>query len=144
MLATELVQINFCGGVFTARALIDPCSDESFISKRLLNSLKLPTEAFDAEVTGLGGEIVSRIEKKTTFTLISRRDQHFSVEVTALVVPQVTSKTPTYSIEPTFDLPDLEYADPNFFESSSVDMLLGGDIYPTILRKGVKNRICNS
>ena len=133
MLATALVQIRYCGGIYTARALIDPCSGESFISKKLLNLVKLPTNSIDAEVTGLGAEVVSKIENATSFTLVSKRVRIFSIEVKALVVPHVTGKTPTSSIDPAMNLPDLEYANSNFLEISSVDMLLGGDIYPAIL-----------
>ena len=66
------------------------------------------------------------------FTLTSKRDKSFSIKVTALVVHQVTGKTSSHTIEPTAKLPDIDYADANFVQSTSVDIILGGDIYPAI------------
>lgn len=48
-------------------------------------------------VSGLRGQVVGRIDKKTTFTIISSNDKQISLQVTALVVPQVTGRTPTQS-----------------------------------------------
>ena len=52
----------------------------------MLNLTKVPTNTIDAEVTGLGGEIVNKIDKAISFTLTSKRDKSFSIKVTALVV----------------------------------------------------------
>ena len=58
-------------------------------------------------------------------------------------MPQVTGKTHSHTIEPTAKLPVIDFSDPNFFQSTSVDILLGGDIYPVILRTRVLNGICD-
>lgn len=144
MLATAWVYIVYCGSWYKVRALIDPCSDESFISKTLQKLIKLPTEPVSAEVTGLGGEVVSRIEKMTSFTVVSVMDTDLSLDVEALVVPHVTGNTPTQSFSPGEDLPKLKYADEKFYKGGPIDILLGGDVYPAILRGGVKNNICGS
>ena len=87
---------------------------------------------------------MSRISSKTTFTIKSKKDGSFSLKIYALVVAQVTGKTSTYLFRTSDDIPKIEYADLNFFESGPIDILLGGDVYPSILKSGVMNGICGS
>lgn len=146
MLATAYVNIVHFGTIYKIRALIDPCSDESFVSERIQKLIKLPTIAVSAEVTGLGGELVSKSNKMANFTISSKLNPNISIKVEALVVTNVTGNIPTHSLylPDNFELPNLEYADPEFYKSSQIDMLLGGNLYPTILRSGVKHGIIGS
>ncbi|XP_037810627.1 uncharacterized protein LOC119602901 [Lucilia sericata] len=146
LLATAWVNIVHYGSSYKVRALIDPCSDESFISEKIQKLLKLPTVPVSVEVVGLGGEIISRSDKMANFSLVSLVNSDLSLNVTALVVPQVTGNVPTHSYNPDVNIviPKLEYADPGFYKSGTVDMLLGGDVYPNILRGGVKHGIFDS
>ncbi|XP_037823625.1 uncharacterized protein LOC119611991 [Lucilia sericata] len=146
MLATAWVNIINGGIFYKARALIDPCSDESFISEKLQKLLKLPTNPVSAEITGLGGDIISRSSKIASFVITSVYDPQLSVNVQALVVSRVTGNVPTHSFNPVDyeNLPKLNYADPKFFKCDQIDLLLGGDLYPLILRGGVKHGIFES
>lgn len=145
MLATAWLNIVYCGTNYKIRALIDPCSDESFISEKIQRLLKLPTVPVSAEVAGLGGEIISRVEKMTTFCVASIIDSKLSLKIDALVVPQVTGDIPTHTFNPlTMELPNLKYADPDFYKSGAIDVLLGGDVYPAILRGGVQHGVFDS
>ncbi|XP_065368859.1 uncharacterized protein LOC135961295 [Calliphora vicina] len=146
MLATAWVNIINFGSYYKVRALIDPCSDESFISEKIQHLLKLPTSPVSAEVTGLGGDVISRSCKMATFVIVSLFDQNVSLNVQALVVSRVTGNVPTHSFRPSsnVELPNLSYADPKFYESGEIDLLLGGDLYPLILRGGVQHGIFES
>ncbi|XP_037811337.1 uncharacterized protein LOC119603392 [Lucilia sericata] len=120
MLATAWVNIISHGSYYKARALIDPCSAESFISEKIQKLLNSPVSA---EITGLGGDVIK-----------------------ALVVSRVTGNVPTQSFNhiKKNELPNLNYADPKFFESDQIDLLLEGDLYPLIIRGGVKHGIFDS
>ncbi|XP_075157757.1 uncharacterized protein LOC142231024 [Haematobia irritans] len=146
MLATAWVNIVHLGSMYAVRALIDPCSDESFVSEKIQTLLKLPTVPISAEVSGLGGGLVSRSNKMARFQISPRAGRGSSLPVEALVVKAVTGSIPTHSVclPKGMVLPELEYADPSFYQSGKVDLLLGGDLYPMILMSGVKHGIFES
>ncbi|XP_075157958.1 uncharacterized protein LOC142231226 [Haematobia irritans] len=143
MLATAWVNIMTDYSTFKVRALIDPCSDESFISERIQKLLKLPTIPVTAEIAGLGGSVVSKSRKMANFNVSSGFDDKVVLRVEALVVPQITGNVPTHQmhVNVPLDLPQLPFADPEFYRSKQVDILLGGDLYPSILRSGVRHGI---
>lgn len=143
LLATAWVNIISFGSYYKVRALIDPCSDESFISNKVQKLLKLHTSPISAEISGLGGETLSRSYKMASFVIVPLNNRDISLNVQALVVPRVTGKIPTHTFSPlNIDkIPSLNYADPHFYESGEIDLLLGGDLYPLILRNGVKHGI---
>ncbi|XP_075163179.1 uncharacterized protein LOC142235805 [Haematobia irritans] len=146
MLATALINILKNGVAYKARALIDPCSDDTFISSRLQKTLKLPTNSVSADISGLGGEFLTKCSKIAFLKIGSRKNESFSLELEALVVPDITGNIPTHSIENSCieKIPKMDLADPTFYESGPVDILLGGNIYPMILLNGVQKGILGS
>ncbi|KAH8274339.1 hypothetical protein KR026_000357, partial [Drosophila bipectinata] len=68
------------------------------------------------------------------------------LETAAYVLPQLAGNLPSYPIsrDRLKGLPNITLADPNFFESSLVDVLLGADILPSILLGNSKSNICGS
>ncbi|XP_075159311.1 uncharacterized protein LOC142232399 [Haematobia irritans] len=146
MLATAWINILKDGLAHKVRALIDPCSDDTFISKKIQRLLNLPTKPISAEVTGLGGGAVTRCSQIAFLTIGSILNNNFTVEIDALVVCDVTGDVPTHSFDTSLvdQLPNLEYADPNFFHTGPIDILIGGNLYPLILREGVKHGILGS
>ncbi|XP_073831692.1 uncharacterized protein [Musca autumnalis] len=146
MLATAWIKIISRSVAYKVRPLIDPCSDENFISEKVQKLLKLPTLPISAEVTGLGGQMVSRSEKLASFTIEPMNNQNLSLKVDALVVREVTGKVPSHSLN-TIDhlnLPNITLADPDFYKSGPIDILLGGNLYPIILRGGVQHGILDT
>ncbi|XP_075167690.1 uncharacterized protein LOC142239810 [Haematobia irritans] len=145
MLATAWVTITKYSLSQRVRALIDPCSDDTFISSRIQKMLKLPTKPISADISGLGGEHLTKCSKIALFTLCSAKNG-FSAEVEALVVPDVTGNVPTHSFPNVGreDIRKLEFADPEFYKSAPVDILIGGNLYPMILLKGVEHGILGS
>ncbi|XP_061395049.1 uncharacterized protein LOC133330652 [Musca vetustissima] len=146
MLATAWVSIVKNGMSHRARALIDPCSDDSFISERIQRFLNLPTMPIAAEISGLGGECLARCSSIAMLTISSIVNPNFSMEIEALVVPDVTGNVPTHAFSNVSKehLPNLKFADPEFFRSAPVDLLIGGNLYPVILLSGVEHGILGS
>lgn len=113
LLATAWVNVVKDGLAYKIRALIDPCSDDTFISKRIQKLLKLPTQPIAVDIMGLGGEHVSKCSKIASFTIGSMRRPTFSLDTDALVVSDVTGSIPTHTFENALieKLPNLEFAE---------------------------------
>ncbi|XP_073811801.1 uncharacterized protein [Musca autumnalis] len=64
----------------------------------------------------------------------------------AFVVPEITGNIPSQPLDTiSLDrLPEMDFADPKFYESGPVDILLGGDVYPVVLLSGVKKDVLGS
>ncbi|XP_073817385.1 uncharacterized protein [Musca autumnalis] len=146
MLATAWVNIVKDGVSYRVRALIDPCSDDTFIASRVQKQLRLPTSSVSADISGLGGEHLTKCSKVATITVGSIKNTSFSMDLEAFVVPEITGDIPTQPLQTICaeELPDLDFADPKFYQSGPVDILLGGNVYPIILLNGVRKNILGS
>jgi len=63
--------------------------------------------------------------------------------MTAYVLPQLAGNLPSCPIPQQFirDLPELPLADPKFYESAQIDILVGADVLPPILLSGTRPNI---
>ncbi|XP_075150510.1 uncharacterized protein LOC142224614 [Haematobia irritans] len=146
LLGTALVQICVNGLMYKARALIDSGSEGTFISERLFRSLKLPYKRTNAQVSGLNNTISASVQRECSLTLRSYVDDTFEISTSALVVPHLAGNLPSRTFDhlPFSDLKDLVLADPRFFECSNVDILIGGDVLPSIMLPGMKHNVLGS
>ncbi|XP_065356268.1 uncharacterized protein LOC135950663 [Calliphora vicina] len=142
LLPTALVQINHLGDKFTVRALIDSASKRSFLTERIQNRLNLKTESANFEICGLGGTIVANSKKLCNITLCAEK-HNFKLDTQAVIVSNLTSLMPSASISnPNLtEISDLKLADPTFYVSSHIDLLLGSDVIPYILLEGIRKNI---
>ena len=64
----------------------------------------------------------------------------------SLVVPQLSGNSPSNIIPKDVieALPKIPLADPFFHKCSQVDILLGGDVFPSIVMTGQMNNVCGS
>ncbi|KAI8126852.1 Retrovirus-related Pol polyprotein from transposon 17.6 [Lucilia cuprina] len=136
LLGTALADVCFGDVRLTVRALIDSASEASFVSSSLKRRLSLPYRFSGTQVTGLNEAITSIC----TILIGSTIDKFFSIKVNAFVFRKLTGELPYQSIlsslETRFD--GLQLADSSLRKGNQVDLLLGGDIYPQVLREGVK------
>ncbi|XP_046811894.1 uncharacterized protein LOC111689220, partial [Lucilia cuprina] len=146
LLGTAWVNICHLGTKYQARALIDSGSEGTFISERLFNLLKLPSQSTSAQISGLNQSISATVQHQCSFVLGSNLDDNVSLPVTALVVPQLSSNLPSQSVPKSklSNLPNIPLADPKFYATSKIDVLIGGDIFPSVVRSGVKHNVCES
>ncbi|XP_059217691.1 uncharacterized protein LOC131994814 [Stomoxys calcitrans] len=146
LLGTTLVRILHSGEIYRARALLDSGSEGSFISERLSNMLRLPTKRVSATISGLNHSISAAVQKKCCFAIGSEIDDDFELIVSALVVPHLSNNLPsnTIDVQSLSDLPPLQLADPRFYESAKIDLLLGADVFPSIILSRNRNNICGS
>ncbi|XP_075162763.1 uncharacterized protein LOC142235394 [Haematobia irritans] len=126
LLGTAMVNIRVKGIIYSARALLDPGSQASFISERLQRRIGLPTTKVNAR--------------------ISDSDEDIRVEVCGLVLPQLTGKLPSSSISlpVNISLDGIKLADPYFAKSDQIDVLIGADVYPQIILDGMQRNVLGS
>ncbi|XP_059217443.1 uncharacterized protein LOC131994669 [Stomoxys calcitrans] len=142
VLPTALVEIDHLNTLFTVRAFIDQGSQESFISNRIINRLSIPTKKSLTRISGLGGIVLENSSKLCHITLKARTSD-FRLRTSAIVVSGLNHLMPGVPT-PVLDwsrLNRLELADPTFFKPGSIDMLLGSDVLPSIIKSGVQKNI---
>ncbi|XP_037824461.1 uncharacterized protein LOC119612686 [Lucilia sericata] len=146
LLGTAMIEIWYLDNRYPARALIDSGSEGSFISERLFNLLKLPSTRTNAQVSGLNNTISASVDKQCSFVISSILNPDIKLLVTALVVPQLSGSLPSKTFDRSLfsKHPPIQLADPHFHTSSKVDILIGGDVFPSIMRSGVKHNVCGS
>ncbi|SPP89985.1 Hypothetical predicted protein, partial [Drosophila guanche] len=68
------------------------------------------------------------------------------LDASAYVIPELARNIPLHSIAQSLltDLPSLPLADPTFFNSSPIDVLIGADILPSVVLSGVQPIKCSS
>lgn len=142
ILATALVKVrNEFGQYETLRALIDPGSQDSFITIDAAHALALPRSSSRHTVNGLGGASGGKIVGIVNLHLKPNYPSMQQFSATALVLKKLTSHLPTQRIEPG-SLPELPnnilMADPNYTEPAQIDLLLGARLYAEIVKEGIR------
>ena len=127
-----------------AQALLDNASSASFISERLAQSLCLPHASQSARISGIAGlSHKSPLQSLATFSISPVKPSTKKVNVTAVVVPQVTCDLPFHPIPYNIEwnhLSNLQLADPGFGHTGRIDILLGVDIFVDVLLHGRQTR----
>ena len=123
-----------------ARGLLDSASSASFISERLVQSLSLNRSTCNTRISGIAGlSYPSSSQSIASFLIAPVHSPLKKINLSAIVVPRVTCELPVVPIahEPTWDhLSNLRLADPNFGKPGRVDLLLGVDVFASVLRQG--------
>ncbi|XP_073819582.1 uncharacterized protein [Musca autumnalis] len=142
VLPTALIDIEHQGLFFTIRAFIDQGSQESFISSRIINRFDIPTRKSFTMISGLGGTVLENSSKSCQITLTSRQSD-FKLITTAIVVSSLNHLMPASptAIYDFTNLQKLQLADPNFFKPAPIDMLIGSDVLPRIIKPGLEKNV---
>lgn len=142
VLPTALIDLEHQGFLFTIRAFIDQGSQETFISSRIINRFDIPTKKSFTKISGLGGTLLENSSKSCQVTLKSRKSD-FKIATSAIVVSNLNHLMPAFptAISDFTTLKRLELADPKFFKPAPIDMLIGSDILPSIIKPGLKKNI---
>ncbi|XP_037033049.1 uncharacterized protein LOC119072036 [Bradysia coprophila] len=142
LLATAVIVVNLGSGkkVFL-KALLDQGSQMSLISTFAAKRLKLQAEVYQGiPLTAAGGEKIETRRGIAEFSFGSRiNDSQF--QTTALLVDTVTRyQHSNYGAFPEACrlFPKIELADPEYEDSSRIDVLLAGDVYSQVVLDGVK------
>ncbi|XP_066585563.1 uncharacterized protein [Prorops nasuta] len=142
LLATaQVLLVNPGGKHMKARALLDQGAEASFLTESVVQLLGLKKQRLEVNLTGIGesSSIVSK--SKIEAQLRSVHYPEFGIDVEALVLPRLTSQLPDREIfSGQFDLFEgLTLADSRFYCSDTVDIILGADVYGSLLKEGVRH-----
>ncbi|XP_055585069.1 uncharacterized protein LOC129737925 [Uranotaenia lowii] len=142
LLATAVVLVEDDNGVsHPARALLDSGSESNFVSENLMQLLQVQRRQADVSVQGIG-QAVARVKHKAN--LLKSRISNSRYRMDFLVLPTVTADLPTSSVNVNgWKLPDVELADPTFFETRSVDMVLGIEHFFSFFMAGKRMQLGN-
>ncbi|XP_070070227.1 uncharacterized protein [Drosophila takahashii] len=134
------------GTHFRARALIDSGSEATFITERLFKLANLPFRSIQAQVSGLNQTVSAQSTRLCHVSIRSPTKPGLQLDTAAYVLPELAGRLPSHSIPQDIlrDLPNLQWADPTFLQSSQIDVLMGADILPSVLLSGTKTNICGS
>ncbi|XP_075150778.1 uncharacterized protein LOC142224886 [Haematobia irritans] len=146
LLGTAVINILHLGTSYRVRALIDSGSQGSFISENLFNLLRLPYRRTSAIISGLNQTVSAQVQKECRICLGSDINPDVELTISALVVPHLSNNLPSSTIDvgDITDIPDIPLADKNFYRSAKVDLLLGADVFPSIMLSGCLRGFCGT
>ena len=128
------------GLTMEARALLDSASSASFVSERLAQALCLPRSHRNTKISGVAGiSHTAPLRSIATLKVSPRVSPHKKMEISAVVVPQVTCDLPLRPVAYNTSwshLDDLPLADPDFGRPGKIDLLLGVDDFVETLLQG--------
>ncbi|XP_065364585.1 uncharacterized protein LOC135961628 [Calliphora vicina] len=121
LLPTVLVKVSSTH----ARCLLDSASTVSRVSKKFVDKLDLTA-------------FTLREETICPITLKSRFDSSSKIEGTFRVDNRIALRTPSESLPENYKnhFRDMFLADSKFNESGSIDIIIGADLYPKVIREG--------
>ncbi|XP_011706167.1 PREDICTED: uncharacterized protein LOC105461365 [Wasmannia auropunctata] len=140
LLATARVGIaDRSGDLQAARALVDQGSESSIVSEAFAQRLRLPRTRASTAVYGVGGQQAAIARGQISLKIASRLGD-FVTTATAIILPRLTvyAGVASTAVADWPHLRDLQLADPEFFASEEIDVLLGADVYASILGPGVR------
>lgn len=138
LLATALVKIQKADGSFqTMRALIDQGSQTSLITENAAQQLGLPRKQCNGVISGIGTKQNSCKGVLTISCMANHCDYSFSTDV--FIMKTLIKNLPNQSFKkPSWDyLKNIHLADPEFYVSRPIDLLLGAEVYSTIILGGI-------
>lgn len=139
LLATAIVMVkNNCGMLQPFRALIDQGSQVSIITSQALKTLQLSKYKATATISGIGGSN-NQVLGQSELNIKPRFKSDFTVKINAFVLNNITKMLPGFDVKTADNgsLNSLVLADPEFFQSKKIDLILGADVYEEILLPGL-------
>ncbi|GFX85170.1 DUF1758 domain-containing protein [Trichonephila clavipes] len=134
LLSTALIIVKSKHGEqITCCALIDNASQNSLISKQCADRLKFTLKHTNHKLVGVNETFDETSLYSTNFEFSCVFSDKFQVK--ALLVSKVTSAMPNFPIK-NHEWPhikDLTLADPTFYIENEIDILLGADVFMTLI-----------
>ncbi|CAI6361523.1 unnamed protein product [Macrosiphum euphorbiae] len=138
LLGTVVVRVRDNTGVLQeVRAVLDSGSQVSAVTVDCVNRLGLTRRKCPVEVIGLSQQPVNTVKGQTNFNFFSVQYDVPEFKVTnVIVLPRIMSSMPNRVLPA--EIRDryrhLVLADPRFDHPAPVDMLIGGDLYPSVMQ----------
>jgi hypothetical protein len=136
ILPTAVVNVLSCDSnkSLSLRALLDSCSQSSYITEEIVQQLKLKRKRVQVSSTGIGGVTTSKITSAVVFNILLSNEK--IIKVKALVIKKI-AKVPSTTQMKIEDWKKIKLADPFYYTPAFVPILLGANVLPIILKAGV-------
>ncbi|KAF9406050.1 hypothetical protein HW555_013436 [Spodoptera exigua] len=139
LLTTVLIKVKaYDGTLIVLRALLDQGSQTSLITERAAQLLKLPRSRCKGVIFGVGAT-ENNCKGSITITC-SAIHNDYTFDTNVFIMRNLVNKLPNKSFKKpeswTF-LENISLADPEFYVSRPVDILLGAEIYSNIIQEGI-------
>ena len=136
MMTSQVLLTGPSGKQLVVRALLDTGADTSIISSKVMQTLHLKKLDQWVTLTGVEAPHQSPARPTAQVTISSPSRKDWSKTVTVVAVPKVTNDLPRqdlYSVKQMPHIRNLKLADPHFYESRRVDLILDVDFLDSIL-----------
>ncbi|GFQ66356.1 uncharacterized protein TNCT_108981 [Trichonephila clavata] len=136
LLPTAIVYVKDINGAFQkCRILIDSASQGSFVRESCVNLLQLKRTSVNINVDGLSSRNVGRVSGLVQLEITSLFYKNTSITVDTLILPKITCDLPQFQVDASAlnTFKNLQLADINCLQPSSIDILLGADVFGEIM-----------
>jgi hypothetical protein len=137
LLATAIIIVeDNQGSRYPARALLDSGSECNFMSEGLCKLMKCSSRRVNISIQGIG-QTMTRVSRKISATIRSRISS-YSRATEFLVLKNVTACLPTTTVvNNKWNIPEeIQLADPDFFRSRRIDIVLGIPAFFSFFQSG--------
>ncbi|XP_045451572.1 uncharacterized protein LOC123660559 [Melitaea cinxia] len=138
LLATALINVQAVdGSLHTMRALIDQGSQTSIITENGAQRLGLPRKHCKGVILGVGAK-ENNCKGTMNITLLSCHDS-YQLNLDVFIMRHAVNNLPNKSFsKPSWEyIKNIQLADPEFYRSRTIDLLLGADVYSSIIMGGI-------
>lgn len=137
LLSTAVIYIyDFQGNPIKCRALLDSGSQSNFLTRELYKKLNLKSISINLPVMGINSSLTN-ISQKTQAKIQSIHN-NYNVTISLLIIDKITESIPQLTFKRSaFNIPsNIKLADPNFYDSRQIDVLLGASIFYELMCVG--------
>ncbi|XP_070524590.1 uncharacterized protein [Cardiocondyla obscurior] len=128
------------GNEHVIRALLDSGFEVPLASESLMQKLRLPRESDATEIFGIGGIATGRARGRVTLNLEASTSSPYNFQISALILPRIATcgaKFENY-IHSWLHLTGIELADPEYYLNNAIELILGADVFASVIESGVK------
>lgn len=139
LLATAQIRVKAASGEqILMRALIDQGSQRTSISEEAAQILRLPRKKLVTDLVGLGNTTVGRSKAIMQIEIKPRFESDAVHVIDAMVLSTLSSAQPDRNLNVSVESwRNYCLADPLFYKSDRIDLLIGADLYHEIIQEGV-------
>lgn len=130
MLSTAIVHaFDSDGTARSCRVLLDSGSQANFVSEEFVSTLGIQPRSLNISISGINNT-ATKSTQAVQIKLQSRLSS-YSTTIDCVVTDQITGRLPSFNMRrDTYNIPrNCKLADPNFYVSSKVDMLIGAELF---------------
>lgn len=137
LLSTAIIEIPDRTGVYhKARAVLDSGSERCIITQTLSDKLNPLIIQSTYNIHGVGNSVSQCTQ--TCDIEFRAQESNYTQRMKCLVLPKITSNLPSFKLDRIkFNIPNnITLADPLFFESLPIDVLIGADLFWHLMSEG--------